>query len=418
MPGKPSEAKTTIDSLAELLRAKGKMELGKIAQELGVTPSIVENWAKVLEQGSMVKITYEVGKMYVEPITVSKEQETALAATVDAEKVKLENDLALQRSSLDKYAQRLEGISQSVTDATVLFRAKFPALETQLEGINKIYAALVAENQQIDAIKKNAENTYETVNKRINTLFNRIEGTDAGSIQKAKDELQKVQDIFRRAGELESQLTLLSKSKDKALETIKKTIEDQLKSLTKDLAKAQQSIEAQLKGDEAQIRQSVKVIREQAKSLDEIGKQINSFKRDKESVKKSLNDAQNAFNDEYTKASTKMDTTGNALREQIRSMLEEIARLKSDFGEVSKLYDVLQRTKTDIDSLQKKIAQLKQEADKIDDAIRALQTMKGSTEAKARATQAASDKMKDFGEGVRSVDTDTANLAKGLAGGD
>jgi len=102
MAAKPSDAKTTIDSLAELLREKGKMELGKIAQSLGVEQNVVENWAKVLEAGNMVKISNEVGKMYVEPLQVTKEQEAAVAATIDAQRAKLENELAMQRTTLDR----------------------------------------------------------------------------------------------------------------------------------------------------------------------------------------------------------------------------------------------------------------------------------------------------------------------------
>src|ERR1700674_2839127 len=96
----PSEAKTTIDSLAELLKEKGKMELGKIAQIMGVEQNVVENWAKVLEQGGIARITYEVGKMYVAPISLSKEQEQVVRANVDAERSALESDVASQRASI------------------------------------------------------------------------------------------------------------------------------------------------------------------------------------------------------------------------------------------------------------------------------------------------------------------------------
>ena len=66
MAAKPSEAKTTIDTLTELLKSKGKMEINKIADSLGIDTSIAENLIKVLEDANLVKVTYEVGKMYVE----------------------------------------------------------------------------------------------------------------------------------------------------------------------------------------------------------------------------------------------------------------------------------------------------------------------------------------------------------------
>ena len=81
MAAKPSEAKTTIDTLTELLRSKGKMEINKIADSLSIDTSIAENLVKVLEDANLVKVTYEVGKMYVEPMLVTREQEQAFAAT-------------------------------------------------------------------------------------------------------------------------------------------------------------------------------------------------------------------------------------------------------------------------------------------------------------------------------------------------
>ena len=414
MAAKPSDAKTTIDSLAELLKEKGKMELSKIAQNLGVEQNIIENWARVLEEGSLVKITYEVGKMYVEPATVTAEQERALSATVEAEKVKLENDLALQKSSLDKYAAKLETLGLSVKSAESMFRQKFPDLETQLEGINKIYNALEAENQRIDVIKKSAETAYDELNKKIGVLYGKVEGVDSNTIQGAKDELLKIQAILKKASELENQIELLSKSKDKALDTIKKSVEEQLKGLEKELTKAESAIQGQLKLDQSQIRQSLKAIKEEAKSMDEMSKQVNSFRREKEAAKKTLNDAKRAFNDEYSRIVGRMDTTGNALRTKINSMLEELNEIKANFGEMDKVYSGIQKSKQEIDATQKKITDLKSRADTLSDEIRALQTLKGSTEARFRATQGVADKVRDLGTETTKIENDTNKITKGM----
>ena len=61
-----SEAKTSIDSLIELLSDKGKLDLNTVSITLGVSPTIMEEWAKVLESGKLIKVSYEVGKMYLE----------------------------------------------------------------------------------------------------------------------------------------------------------------------------------------------------------------------------------------------------------------------------------------------------------------------------------------------------------------
>jgi archaellum component FlaC/DNA-binding transcriptional ArsR family regulator len=418
MAGKPSDATTSIDSLAELLKSRGKMELSKIAQTLGVEQNIVENWAKVLEEGNLVRITYEVGKMYVESMTVTKDQESALIATVEAQKVKLENDLALQRTSLERYSARLEALGLSVKSAESLFAQKFPELETQLTGINKIYTALEGENSRIDAIKKDAESTYEGVNKKIASLYGRVEGVDTNTVQTAKDELVKIQGILKKATELETQIDQLSKSKDRALETIRKSIEDQLKSLEKELQNANRNIAVQLKGDSDQIKLSLKSIREQANSIDDLSKQVNSFRRDKEAVKKALNESKSTFNDEYSRISTRMDTTGAALRTQINAMLRELDTLKANFGELDKVYDTLQKSKNEIDSLEKRISDLRIEADKVAEEMRDLNTMKGSTESKSRATQKVLGQVTKISEEGKQIDNEIEKIDKGISSED
>ncbi len=414
MAAKPSDAKTTIDSLAELLRERGKMELSKIAQQLGVEQNVVENWAKVLEAGNMVKISYEVGKMYVEPLQVTKDQETAVAAIIDAQRSKLENDLAQQRSSLDRYSAKLDAISLSVKSAETMFRQKFPEIEVQLEGINKIYTALEEENQKIETIRKHADSTYEDVNKKVSVLSAKVEGADSNNLESARDEMQKIQDVLKKAAEMENQLTLLGKSKDRALETIKKGIEDQLKALEKDLEKAEQNISQQLKKDDDQIRQSLKVIREQAKSIDEYSRQINSFRRDKESIKKTLKDTRENFNDEYTKISTRMENVGSSLRTRIKEMLAELDQLKSNFGEIDKLYDTLQKSKDGVQNIQNRIQQIRKEIDEAADEVKALQTLKGSIETKSNATQKASEKISGISAAAAKIDSDTEKITKDL----
>jgi hypothetical protein len=71
-----ASAKTTIDSLLDLLRTRGRTELNSVAAKLNIDPRIIENWAKVLENGNLIKISYEVGKMYLEPITLNHEIHT------------------------------------------------------------------------------------------------------------------------------------------------------------------------------------------------------------------------------------------------------------------------------------------------------------------------------------------------------
>ncbi|MCL5423484.1 MAG: hypothetical protein M1385_00165, partial [Candidatus Marsarchaeota archaeon] len=57
--------------MVDLLKLKGRMELNSIASELGIGPLTVESWSRILEKGGIVEVTYEMGKMYVSPLSMS-----------------------------------------------------------------------------------------------------------------------------------------------------------------------------------------------------------------------------------------------------------------------------------------------------------------------------------------------------------
>ena len=47
--GDREETKTSIDSLLDLLNKYGRRDLTSIAVELGISPTIIESWLKILE---------------------------------------------------------------------------------------------------------------------------------------------------------------------------------------------------------------------------------------------------------------------------------------------------------------------------------------------------------------------------------
>ncbi len=416
MAAKPSEAKTTIDTLTELLKSKGKMEINKIADSLGIDASIAENLIKVLEDANLVKVTYEVGKMYVEPMSVTREQEQAFAVTRAEEKTTIDNAIAVQKVALDKYETQLGEIELSVKGAQRAFQQKFPDLERQLGGINKIYSALEEENSKIDSISKKAESVYNDINKKITDLYGKIESAESANVEKARSEATKMQVTIKKAEELSGQLDTLSKSKDRALAVIRSSIEEQLKALEKELDVAESNINDQLKEHRAELEASANSIKNQAKVINDLVKQVNSFMHEKESAKKALNDAKSAFNDEYSKLSARVASTGGVLKKQISDMLIELNSVKGSFGDASKLYDQMQELKKDIDDVQKTIDQLKGEASKLTGMVQTAASAKASADVKDKAIKDANTKIRSLSTAVSDLQDQITKLKKKAGG--
>ncbi len=62
-----NETKTSIDKMLTLLQNKGRMDVNTLSLSLDTPASVIDDWAKILESANIVKISYELGKMYVEP---------------------------------------------------------------------------------------------------------------------------------------------------------------------------------------------------------------------------------------------------------------------------------------------------------------------------------------------------------------
>ena len=417
MPANPAgEATTTIDSLVELLKERGRMELTKIASTLGVDQSVVEGWCKVLEEGGLCKVTYELGRMYVEPTTVSKEAAKAIEVTAVEESATLETELASERESLDKFVARLQTVSTSVSTAEKIFQERLPELEQQLSGINKIYAALEDENDKLDSVRKKAEEAYNNLNKRITTLQNRIENVDVNVVQAATAEYIKIQDTLKRAEDLEDQLEILSRSKDRALDVIRKSIEDQMKVLNGELNKAERNMDAQIKEHRAEITKSIATLKGQVNSVRQLVGELSNFRKERTALKKSLESTRVSFNDEYAKITSRMDSTSGTLKAEVDMILKSLDALKLNFGEAAKLYDQVETTKREANKTQKAIEELREEFTKMIDELRTVRAMRASAEAKAEVVSRSKGKYRERKQNMDEIDEKIGNLSKTVGG--
>ena len=185
-----AETRTTIDSLIELLKSKGKMELGAISMNLGVDPKIVEGWAKVLEKGSLVKISYEVGKMYVAPATLTPEQETQVKSKLEAKTVSVGADISAQLMNVAKLSEMIENIKASTVNAEKVYAEQMPALHKTVSEINRMYDTIEERDKSIKQISKKAEELYDSINKRITELNSRIDYVDTAMADKGFDDVK------------------------------------------------------------------------------------------------------------------------------------------------------------------------------------------------------------------------------------
>jgi chromosome segregation ATPase len=110
---------TGVDSLIRLVKEKKKIELLMAAQLLGLPQSTVEDWAHILEEEGIIKIDYQLTKVFfiwvpptAEEITEKKEIFRRRKTQVEQDISKLENIQESGKAELKAYSDAVEKISE------------------------------------------------------------------------------------------------------------------------------------------------------------------------------------------------------------------------------------------------------------------------------------------------------------------
>jgi len=136
---------TGVDKLVKLVAKEKKIELGDAAKQLGVSPTVVQEWAEFLDDEGLVGTQYSLSKTFLVEKRLSK---------VEVEKKGKEYD-----SKREAFTRRVDATLKQLENETVDF-----------ETIKKQYYSLQDQiGDQIDAIKEDIEQLrhYEELKKSI-----------------------------------------------------------------------------------------------------------------------------------------------------------------------------------------------------------------------------------------------------------
>ncbi len=374
-------AKTSIDALIELINLKGKIELNEAAVDLGVAPDIIENWIKILNENKLVSISYELGKMYVQSILLSKEEIQQAKTKVENKISTSESDLQLELLSLEKFASTIENLKVYAQTAENLYKQEMPNLQKHLSEINKIYSILEKNEDKIEAIKKNAEMSYDKINSQISEIQNKIDYFEKGESAKLFNEkINGIKDIMDKVDEVKSSIDLLTKVKKEQLANIRKTTEEQLTSIAaeinktdKDLTDALNFLHESLKKKAVEIQKDYADSKEAIKKMDEISK-------GKEQSQKNLSEIKINFNKEYLKIETDINKSTEQLAAKAAATREEISKLNSETGGIIDINSKIRESNNTLNEISKTVNDTKAQIKELIDEIKALKKYSASVE--------------------------------------
>lgn len=295
---------TGVDSLIRLVKEKGKVELLMASQLLGLPQATVEDWAHILEEEGIIRIDYQLTKVYFIWVPPTQEEIETKKEAFEKRKGQLESDIS-----------KLEEIQ-----------------ETGKKGLQEY-------SEVLDKISDKFSKDFEKIDK----LSEQIESARGAKEEVSRSSLEKMEGFNSKLDEMEESL---------------KELESQLKSSSKDFGKAEAGAKT------GGMSKSKKRIAELGAKLDALSKRVEklgaSAPRGKVEVGNVKSDFEGMRRD-FARVRNESETLGSLISEfkanadMIKEALPHIKKLSSGAARAKK---ELQAEYAKLDSLKKEIPAL------------------------------------------------------------
>jgi chromosome segregation ATPase len=412
------ETRTSIDTLLELLKVKGKSELNSVAVELNIDPRIIENWAKVLENGNLIRISYKVGKMYLEPVSMQPEQQQDLKTKNDVTKFILEEDIAIEKISLEKFSKNIEELNKSIGNMSKIYKAKLPDIERMLDSVDKAYAPLDAKKKSMDKLKDEADKDFDEITRKADALYVKLGAFSPKQMEsEASERTTKLNNILQSIDDAQRAMKDTETSANKFFITMQTDLDSQVKELKKVIFNTKASTDQTLRTNSRQLAELIKTVRDQVFSAQRASKEVDGYKREFESARRDLDVLKADFSDRYAKIKQSMERDIQMVEEDSKHINEAVKSLKESFGDISKYDDEIRRWRTSMNDMSREIATTRTEIIKLSTQLNSIETNKDmNVEAKSKSINEISKqskKTKDKTTKIKKVIKDTADEIKG-----
>lgn len=415
------QATTTIDSMVELIKAKGKIDVTSIAVALDISPAVVEDWARVLESGNMVKITHEVGKMFVAPMNVGKEEAEEMQKKLEMQMGTLNERLDVEKLTLDKITDSIKKISSATQEVDKEFEKGAPGIHKALSEIAKLEKEAEKNSDELIKIKNKAASDYELVNKKFSELSSKMASLTSGEFNvNLTANQQKVEAAVASAHAKLGEIDAMRKEKDRALDELRKSMQEEMKKLNDQVSEFSKSANKEFDDTKKAVEEQIKLMHDQINEHKKAFQELHDLSENEKKITNTIKEDNARFNDLYNKINKEMDNLVKSLEGKKKESDAQISAMKEKFGQASEIFDTIERTKNDTEEASKRVAELSKELTKISEQLSALSTLKElkskQVDEKMQIVSALSKKDKKVDSNIKDLEKKLSRSAKRIQG--
>ena len=396
-PEGDDQATTKIDALYEYIKKHGKSDITTVASSIGVAPNIIEGWAKVLENGRLVKISYAVGKMYVELEKRSAEEEETMQKKVEMQLESEDSLLSSQAIELDKFSKDLNALREDTKKATEVYSKVLPDVHKLFDEIDKAYKSIEREKNEMENTRKSSEKVYSEISAKIDETLAKISyfSSDEFNVRSAgiNDAIGKT---IKGAQDIEKTLVEIHKGKDVELAAIDNEITQRANEIKRQIKEANDVMSKELSAYRSGLEKTYRDIEKDAKSAKETLREVENFKRHKDMVLKELNDAKSNFKDKYEKLNKEFDVEGAVFNKKYDEISTKMTSIREGFGKAGEIDAKIRSVEESVSDIEKEIKKAKNDIMKLHEQVTVLQRMKNMPiEKKVESVAALGEKRKE-----------------------
>ncbi len=411
-----AETKTTIDSLLDLIKRKGRIDLNRASAELNTGPNVIEGWAKVLEEGKLINISYEVGRMFMElpaGMTAS-EQMTRQKADVDMSNAK--NLLTTQMIKLNNLSEALGALKTQFNVVDETYRKTMPDVHKRMSEINSLYDSVDKHSRELESSYKSIASDYEKSVKEIDSMDRKIQSFLDRSVEAGNElGLPETGEFKARLDGLEKQIDDMRKNKDNVVQSIRKSVESQLRELENSISQDSRALTEKLLDERKSLDEIERSARDQMHVTKGFTDMYKSFRGELEKDRGGIIKKRDAFMDSYDKFRKEADNANRLVRDKLKVIDATMKSVKEGYGVVGAFDDQMHSISLGVSTSAEAIKGLTELTEKLINDVNTVLASKGvEAEDELELATEIRDKANESDKAISNVEATIAAATEGL----
>ncbi|MBI2135343.1 hypothetical protein HYU09_05100 [Candidatus Woesearchaeota archaeon] len=158
---------TGVDKLVKLVNEKGRISSFDAAKELGVSNTVVMEWADFLEEEGIISIEYKFTKPFLVPRKLGKKEVQEKAKEFSGKKDVFVRKAEVSLSFLDREASKLNSIKDEFDKIKKELGFDLGSVKNELEELEKYERLKIDLDKQIENQKKASMDKIESMTKQV-----------------------------------------------------------------------------------------------------------------------------------------------------------------------------------------------------------------------------------------------------------